>query len=89
MHRQKTAHPEVIHRDLWCPPAAKANGLFHRRENLALVADREFTLQAENAWKRTPDLVGDSRLTDRADAGLTSSAGLSIDPAPRRVESKP
>jgi len=31
-------------------------------ENLALVADREFTLQAENARKCTPDLDGEPAL---------------------------
>ena len=51
MHRQKSTIPEVIHKDFWYPPAASAHWPSHRRGNLALVADREFTLQAENAWK--------------------------------------
>ena len=37
------------------PAHGHAQRLVHRRGNPAFVADREFTTQAENAWKRTPD----------------------------------
>jgi large subunit ribosomal protein L34 len=49
-----------------------------------LVADREFTLQAENAWNSTPDLDGNHCDVARSRAGLTSFAPLSIDPPPCR-----
>lgn len=35
-----------------------------------MVADREFTLQAENDRKRTPDLVGNQRFVDRGGRSL-------------------
>ena len=49
-HRQTTTNPEVIHSLFWSTPAATLSDL-STGENLALVTDGDFTLQAESVAK--------------------------------------
>jgi hypothetical protein len=49
-HSQKTTNPEVIHNPFWSSPTTPFQQL-RGKENLALVTDGDFGVQAQNVGK--------------------------------------